>query len=116
MPRCYKGCKHYYNGLCTKYREPVLESKSPFCMGLPLHPLSHLELYYKEDEDDIDHLIDVADKFSNGDEVIDNICNYFARYGQISFKQRKLLLYKLLNCYEEKEPEPRGMDFYQVED
>ena len=116
MARCFKGCKNYYKGFCTKYFDKVLESKSPYHIGLPLHPLSHLELYYKEDEDDIDHLIDVADKFSNGDEVIDNICNYFARYGQISFKQRKLLLYKLLNCYEEKEPEPRGMDFYQVED
>ena len=116
MARCYKGCKHYLNGFCTKYRDAVLESKNPFCMGLPLHPLDYLSIYYKEDEDDISHLIDIAYKFSNGDEVIDSICNLFAQNGQISFKQRKLLVYKLLNCYEEKEQEPRGIDFYQVED
>lgn len=114
MSRCYKGCKHYSHGWCTKYDEHIIVSQSPWHPELLVHPLESLSMYYKEDNDDIYDLMDLAERYLD-DEVSESICNLFVRIGQISFKQRKLLVYKLLNCYEEKEPE-HYMDFYQVED
>ena len=88
-------------------------SRSQAHPGLLLHTLPYLELLYKEDKEEIEVLIDIAERYLD-DEVSKSICTYFARYEQISFKQRKLLLYKLFNCYEEKEP-GQYMDFCQVE-
>lgn len=83
MARCYKGCKHYYNGMCCKYKERILESKNPYHPGLLLHPLESLSMYYEEDNDDIYDLMDLAERYLD-DEVSESICNLFVRIGQIS--------------------------------
>lgn len=114
MIRCYKDCKYNKYDYCSKYDEKIIVSRNQAHPGLLIHPLQYLTIFYNEENEDVDELIDLADKYLNGDEVVDSICNYFARYGQISFKQRKLLLYKLFNCYEEKEPK-QYINFCQVE-
>lgn len=114
MARCYKDCKYNSSGFCLKYEEKILESRNMYHPGLLIHPMQYLAIYYNEDEDNVDSLVDAADLYLNGDEVADSICSYFARYGQISFKQRKLLLHKIFDCFEEKEPK-HYMDFCQVE-
>lgn len=104
MSRCYKNCKYNWcNVSCRKYNEPILISRSPFHRGLLLHPLQYLSMYYRYENNDITHLIDVAEKFSD-DDVSKNIIKQYKQKGYISFKQRKFLIYKLLNrCFECKE-------------
>ncbi len=104
MSRCYKNCKHNWcGGYCDKYKELVLTSRSIYHYGLLLHPLEYLSIYYDYEKKDIKHLIEIADKFAN-DDASKNIVKRYKQNGYISFKQRKLLIYKLLNCcYEDKE-------------
>ena len=104
MSRCYKTCKYNFcDRYCTKYDELILTSRSMFHYGLLLHPLEHLSLYYNYDQKDIKHLIEMADKFA-ADDASKNIVKQYNQKGFISFKQRKFLIYHLLNCcYEEQE-------------
>lgn len=98
MARCYKNCKHNWcNVSCRKYNEPILISRNPLHRGLLLHPLQYLSMYYRYENNDIKHLIEIAEKFSD-DEVSKNIIKQYKQKGYISFKQRKFLIYKLLNC------------------
>lgn len=114
MYKCYKDCKYNNFGFCLKYEDKIIKSENIHHPGLLIHPLHYLSLYYNEDEEDVAALIDAADKYLNGDEAADSICNYFARNGYISFKQRKLLLHKLFNCFEVRERKP-DIAFCQVE-
>ena len=114
MARCYKDCKYNNFGYCLKYDDKIIKSENIHHPGLLIHPLDYLSLYYNEDKQDVDVLIAVADKYLNGDDVADSICNYHAVHGYISFKQRKLLLYKIFNCFEVAKP-LLGIAFCQVE-
>ena len=114
MITCAKDCKYNDYGFCLKYEDKILKSTNVFHTGILLHPLHYLTIYYNEDAKNIDALIDVANKYLNGDEVVDSICNYFARNGQISFKQHKLLLHRIFSCFETRERVP-GIVFCQVE-
>ena len=104
MARCYENCKHNWcNVSCRKYNEIILTSINPFHKGLLIHPLEDLSMYYRYENKDIRRLIKIADKFAD-DDVSKNIIKQYKQKGYISFKQRKLLIYKLLNCcYEGKE-------------
>lgn len=104
MSRCYKNCKYNWRcGYCAKYKELILTSRNIYHMGLLLHPLEYLSIYYSYDQKDIRHFIEVADKFAD-DDVSKNIVKQYKQRGYISFKQRKFLIYNLLNnCYEDKE-------------
>jgi len=104
MARCYQNCKHNWcNVVCRKYDESILTSRHPLHYGLLLHPLEYLSIYYDYRKKDIQHLIDIVDKFSD-DDASKNIVKKYKQNGYISFKQRKLLIYRLLNCcYEGKE-------------
>lgn len=103
MPRCYKCCKYNYAGLfCTKYEETILVSRNPAHYDLLLHPLEYLTIYYNysyNKEEDINHLIQTAEKYLT-DNISKSICNYYREKGYITFKQRKLLLHQFFNCYE----------------
>jgi hypothetical protein len=98
MARCYKNCKYRSSYFCTKYGEPIQISKNMCHPGLNLHPLDYLSLYYK-DSSDIEHLIEVAEKYSD-EPSSKNICKQYRETGKITYKQRKLLVYNILNCYE----------------
>ena len=102
MPRCYECCKYYRMSCCTKYNKHILHSKNIAHIGLPLHPLEYLTLYYNHEHNDINHLMDIAEKCLT-DDVSNNIIEQYKHKGYISFKQRKLLVWKLTNCYEPKE-------------
>ena len=102
MSRCYKTCKHNYWNFCTKYNESILVSTNPLHYGLLLHPLDYLTLYYQYDQKDLTYLIDVASKFLK-DDVSKNILQQYKNKEYISFKQRKYLVYNLLNCCYEDE-------------
>lgn len=114
MPRCYKYCKCYYLGFCTKYNEKVLISKNPAHYGLLLHPLDYLTLYYDYNQKEIEHLIISAEKYLT-DSISKSICRYYRRKGYITFKQRKLLLHQFFNCCKEKERKYGDITFCQVE-
>ena len=115
MSTCYKCCKHNYCGFCAKYEDTILVSRNPAHYGLLLHPLDYLELYYRYDAKDIPHLIDIANKYLK-DDVSQNILQQYKKKGYVTFKQRKYLVYNLLNCcYEEKEREYGNITFVQVE-
>lgn len=114
MSMCYKCCKHYYMGFCSKYKETILVSRNPMHPGLLIHPLYYLDLYYEYDAKDIPHLIDIADKYLK-DEVSKNVCQQYKNKGYITFKQRKYLVYNLLHCYEEKQRTYGDITFVQVE-
>lgn len=100
MSRCYKCCKHFTEGInyCDKYKEIIHISK----YGLLLHPFDSLSVYYKSDGNDLHRLINLAEKFLN-DKTSESICTKYRKNRKISFSQQKLLTYKLLHCYEEKE-------------
>ena len=100
MTRCYKSCKYNVMGVCQKYGEFIHKSVNAGHYGLLFHPLDYLNLYYKREENDVGHLMEIANKFLT-DDASKNICRQYKEKGYISFKQRKLLVYKLLNCYEE---------------
>lgn len=104
MARCYENCKHNWcNVHCRKYNETILTSRNPFHRGLLIHPLEWLSMYYyREVNGDISHLIDIAEKFSE-DDTSKSIVEQYKKKGYISYKQRKFLLWKLLNCFEGKE-------------
>ena len=91
----------------------ILHSKNIAHPGLPLHPLDYLTLYYQYERNDIEHLIDVADKFLT-DSASMSIISWYKRKGHISFKQRKFLVWKLTNCYEPKEREYAAYSIYSV--
>ena len=112
--RCSKSCKHNIGGFCIKYNEEILESKNPYHPGLLIHPLRYLNLYYRIEEQEVSHLIDLAKRYLN-DDVSKSICSYYEQKGQISYKQRKMLLYKIFDCYEEKERPQNDFVFCQVE-
>lgn len=98
MARCYRGCIHFIEGVnyCDKYKMLIHN------FGTLLHPFDFLSIYYDEsDNDDLHGLIDLAERFLT-DEASRNICTKYRRSGKISFPQRKLLIYNLLHCYEEK--------------
>lgn len=91
MPRCYKNCKHYYLGFCTKYKKEILVSKNLAHYGLLLHPLDYLTLYYNYNQKDIEHLIISAEKYLT-DNKSKSICRYYRQKGYITFKQRKVIM------------------------
>ena len=98
MSRCYKNCKHNWcGGYCKKYQELISTSKNCLHYGLLIHPLEYLSIYYDYEKKDIQHLIEIADKFAD-DDISKNIIKQYKQKGYISFKQRKFLIYKLLNC------------------
>ena len=101
MSRCYNHCKHKFGAFCNKYEAKILVSKNPFHYGLLLHPLEYLTLYYNYEEKDIEHLIEIAEKYLT-DDTSKSICNFYRRRGYITFRQRKLLLHQFFNCDEEK--------------
>lgn len=115
MVHCSSDCKHNYcDFFCTKYQERIHKSLNPACFGLLWHPLEYLETYYQEG-DDLEHLIEIADK-SLTDEKSRNILEWYKATGFLTEKQRKYLVYVLLNlCYEEKEA-IIYTDFCQIED
>lgn len=116
MATCRKDCKHnYHNWYCKKYQERIHESKSPECRGILWHPLDYLENYYNDGKD-IDFLIQLVEKHSL-DSTSLNIVNQYRIKKTMSDKQRRYLVYHLLNnCYEEEIVESSTCDFCQVED
>jgi hypothetical protein len=115
MSRCYKCCDHYHLGFCIKYNESIIVSRNPAHLGLLIHPLHYLSLYYNYDKKDVSHLIDVANKYLN-DNVSKSVCKQYEQKGYVTYKQRKYLIYNILHCCEET---PRTYDgditFVQVE-
>ena len=111
---CYKNCKHYYCGFCTKYNESILISKHPLHRGILIHPLHFLTIYYDEKERDLSYLMEVVEKCCN-DKVMKSILTQYKRNGFISHKQRKYLVYNILHCYEDKPKEDGCWTFVQVE-
>lgn len=102
MVRCYKNCKYRSVNFCTKYGEPIQISKNICHPGLNIHPLDYLSLYYT-DSSDIEHLIEAAEKYSD-EPSSKNICKQYRDTGKITYKQRKLLVYNLLHCAEDRYP------------
>ena len=100
MTRCYNNCKHRCLNFCNKYGERILVSKVFVHYGISFHPLDYLSLYYAQ-TDDIEHLIKIAEKYSD-ETSSKNICKQYRNTGKITHKQRKLLVYNILNCYEDK--------------
>lgn len=99
MARCYKCCKHNHMGFCNKYKEFIPISRNIMHFGILIHPLYYLETYYDYDSNDIEHLINIASKYLN-DDVSQNIIRQYKLKENITHKQRKYLVYKLLHCYE----------------
>lgn len=114
MASCYRCCKHYYAGFCSKYKKTILVSRNPMHPGLLIHPLHYLDLYYDYDRKDIKLLIDIAKDFLK-DEVSLNILQQYDNKGYITYKQRKYLVYNILHCCEEKKKEYVDWNFIQVE-
>ena len=115
MSRCYRCCKHYYCGFCTKYKKQILISRNPMHYGLLIHPLDYVDLYYDYDKKDISNLIDIANEYLD-DEISQNICEQYKNKGYISYKQRKYLVYNILHCCEENQRTYDGdITFIQVE-
>ena len=87
MAICYRCCKHLSSfGFCDKYNSFVIISKNPAHPGLRMHPLDYLSVfydYYKKPED-IQYLIDIAEKFQT-DETSKNICEQYRKRGYITF-------------------------------
>lgn len=102
MSLCYRSCKHYSCGICTKYDEIVRSSKDMSSYGLYIHPFDYLTLYYDEPNKDIESLIAIADKYETDNTSKGIVGNYKGKK-QISDKQKRYLLYKILHCYERKE-------------
>ena len=118
MVHCSLDCKHNYCGyFCTKYQERIHKSLNPACFGLLWHPLEYLDTYYQK-EDGLEHLIEIADK-SLKDNKSRNILEWYKTKGFLTEKQRKYLVYVLLNgCYESK-PLPKYEEYglhCQIED
>lgn len=103
MSRCYMSCKYNSSGYYLKYDEKVIKSKNFYHPHLLIHPLQYLSIYYNENKDNVEYLVKIAKEHLNNDKVVNSICDYFSQHGQISFKQRKLLLHKIFDCFEEKE-------------
>lgn len=99
MARCYKTCKYNICGFCRKYHEIIHTSKVIGHYGMPIHPLEYLDTYYKSDQD-IEHLINVAEEFMT-DDIAKSICQQFRSRGSISYKQRRYLVYNILHCAED---------------
>ena len=114
MSICHKCCDHYYLGFCSKYNKPILVSRNPAHLGLLIHPLDYLSIYYNYDKKDVSHLIEIANKYLT-DDVSKSICKQYEKKGYITYKQRKCLVYNILHCYEEKPREYGNITFVQVE-
>ena len=119
MPTCQKWCKHYNEayGFCEKYKQSIPVSRNPLHYGLRLHPLDYVELYFRKNENDgIDHLVELADKFLTSN-IDKGIVKYYRTYGRLSYKQRKVLAGHILYCAEEKPSHEYtvGPYCYQVE-
>ena len=112
MSICYKCCDHYYMGFCHKYKEQIVVSRNPAHLGLLIHPLHYLSIYYNYDNKDISQLIDIANEHLK-DEVSQSICKQYENKGYITYKQRKYLVYNILHCCEEKSK--TYWEFVQVE-
>lgn len=102
MPKCYKNCKHNICGVCQKYNERILVSKNPVHYGLLIHPFECLTIYYNSNNQDVTYLVKQAKKYLTND-ISKSICSCYKEKGHISYKQRKILLHQLFDCYEEKE-------------
>ena len=102
MARCYSRCKYNFcDGYCEKYEDWIHKSENPWNYGILIHPLQYLSTFYRRDVNcEISHLIAIAEKFAE-DDTSKNIVSQYKKKGYITFKQRKLLVYKLLHCYKE---------------
>ena len=101
MTRCYNNCKHRCFNFCEKYGERILVSTVSGHSGLSFHPLHYLSLYYTN-SNDLEHLIKIAEKYSTKTSS-KNICEQYRKTSKITNKQRKLLVYNILNnCYEDR--------------
>lgn len=122
MIRCYKDCEHFdIYGYCRKYHK-IIRSYN----GLYEHPLSFFRIYFQEDtdgpvritNDDIADIVKVAENYLT-DELSKSIVSYYKKHSKLSFRQRKHLVWKLLNdCYEPKKPKEVTLEegFIQIED
>lgn len=102
MPQCYKNCKHNYCNYCTKYNEPILVSTNYWHRGLLIHPLDYLTIFYS-DNADIEHLITICATCLADNTAVQNVCSYYYKNGFITYKQKKLLLHLIFDCYETNE-------------
>lgn len=100
MARCYKRCKYNDVGFCKKYNERIHVSYNPAHPGLLLHPLDYLTIYYNDNRHDISNLIKTADQFLKDDKVAQSICEQYSAKGYMTNKQKRYLLFRLLNCGE----------------
>ena len=68
--------------------------------------------------DDIADIVKVAENYLT-DELSKSIVSYYKKHSKLSFRQRKHLVWKLLNdCYEPKKPKEVTLEegFIQIED
>ena len=102
MARCYKRCKYNFCDVyCEKYDERIFTSNNPYNYGMLIHPLQYLSTFYHRDVNwEISHLVEIAEKFAD-DDVSKSIIAWYKKKGYITYKQRKCLVAKLLNCYED---------------
>ena len=103
MFECNRACKHYMLGYCVKYNEFArLTRRRGFTPGFLLHPLHYFADYYREEcTTGIGHLMEIASRCLT-DDVSKSICEQYKKRGSITFRQRKYLVYNILNCYEMK--------------
>lgn len=99
MERCYDCCKHRELGYCHKFKTRIYVTNVHREPRIPIHPYNFVSLYY-EDSGGIDRLIDIASKYLSEDKIAMSICTTYLSQKNITEKQRKYLVYKILNCYE----------------
>ena len=115
MACCSWNYKHNNRGYCTKYQKSIHKSLNPECFGLLLHPLQDLDIYYQTDKN-LEDLIEIADKNLTSKKAC-GILEWYKTKGFLTEKQRKYLVYVLLNCCFERKPVVHEDHFFcQIED
>lgn len=118
MPWC-DDCKYFSVGICKKYDKLLHRSSNACHSGFSIHPFDYVRLYYDKREEDIKHLMEIANKYLTSD-TAKSICKQYKENGDITFKQRKVIISQILNCYEQRnsfyEKQKTDTYFSEIED
>jgi hypothetical protein len=97
--RCYKCCKYFSEELgywCNKFNTKIIVSHNIAHYGLLIHPRDSIDWF--EDWTN-EQLIDFCKKCQCS-EITEKIITYYTKYQRLSEKQRKYLIYNIMDCYE----------------